>query len=289
MPRRISPSQIRSRLRQAQSRSRAAAQKFNSEIRAYNRRVERHHAEMKRAIDKYKREVRAFDSQVRANRERIDASLSHRRANRHSSIYQSATKLSLLYEALQRSKVDSTVAALVEREAANSLSLASTLLEEKRDPYFEQQSLTETRVGAMLESLSTELGERWIGAVFALSPNNPDAARHFCTSAREIIANIIDSEAPDGEVLSRFPDAELTEQGTPTRREKIRYCLERSGKDDTVLEDFWEANVDDLTVLFRELNAGAHGPAGKYSFAQLTAIKTRVEDAIGFVCTMIAD
>ena len=129
--------------------------------------------------------------------------------------------------------------------------------------------------------------ERWAGAIFALNPHNPDAARHFCSSSREILAEILNSEAPDEEVLARLPNCPVTEQGTPTRRAKIYYCLERSGLSNEALEDFTESNIKDLSNLFNELNTGTHGPAGRFSLPQLTAIKTRVEDAIEFICKIV--
>ena len=129
--------------------------------------------------------------------------------------------------------------------------------------------------------------ERWAGAIFALNPHNPDAARHFCSSAREILVNILNSEAPDEEVLARFPNCELTEHGSPTRRAKIHYCLDRGGLNNEALEDFIEVNIGDLSVLFKDLNTGTHGPAGRFSLPQLTAIKTRVEDTIEFIYEIV--
>ena len=180
--------------------------------------------------------MRVFNSRVRANQTRINSTLSLLRSRRsafhHASIYQSAVSLSALYEVLDRSEIDPVIADLAERETANSLCVASVLLGEESDTYFAAQSLTETRVAGMLVGFSPELGDRWMGAMFALDPRNPDASRHFCASAREIIADVINAEAPDEEVLTRFPDAELTPQGTPTRRQKLRYCLARSGRYD---------------------------------------------------------
>lgn len=40
--------------------------------------------------------------------------------------------------------------------------------------------------------------DRWKGALFSLSPTNPDAAQHFCTSAREVLTSMLDIAAPDG-------------------------------------------------------------------------------------------
>ena len=73
----------------------------------------------------------------------------------------------------------------------------------------------------------------------------------------------------------------------PTRRAKIHYCLDRRGLGNEALEDFTEANIKNLSVLFKDLNSGAHGPAGRFSLPQLIAIKTRVEDAIEFICEIV--
>ena len=65
-----------------------------------------------------------------------------------------------------------------------------------------------------LASFSMDLVSRWTGALFALNPTNPDAARHFCTSAREVLTSILDIAAPDSAVLEASPNCELTPQGT---------------------------------------------------------------------------
>ena len=199
-------------------------------------------------------------------------------------MYRSAEDLSVAYGVLDRSDPDAVIADLAERETANSVAVANAILGEESDSYFSAQPLTDTKIGGLLTSYAAELSDRWAGAIFALDPRNPDAARHFCGSAREIIADILDTEAPDTAVLARFPDSELTPQGTPTRRAKVHYCLDRSGRSDVAIEDFGEANIKDLSALFKDLNTGTHGPAGRFSLPQLTAIKTRVEDAIEFVC-----
>ena len=197
--------------------------------------------------------------------------------------------LSVVHGRLEGREIDSVMADLAERETANSLSVAGVLLGEDYDPHFAQQSLTQTAITGKLAVYSADLSARWSGAIFALNPGNPDASRHFCSSAREIIAHIINAEASDDDVLAWFPDAQVTPRGTPTRQAKIHYCLERSGRGDVLLEEFGEENVRDLSGLFSDLNAGTHGPAGQFSLPQLTAIKTRVEDAIEFVCEVVAE
>ena len=292
MPRRVTSPQIRAKLRQAQSREPEAIQKWNNSVRTYNNRIRQYNSERKRAIDTYNREVRAHNTRVRTNRARLRSALQRLSAQtvtvRYTSLHASVAALSTAYERLDNSDADPLLSDLAERDTANSVTVLNTLLGDNGYPQVADGELTGTRIAESLTRFSTDLNDRWFGAVFALQPGNPDAARHFCTSAREIIADILNIEAPDAEVLARFPDCQVTEQGTPTRRAKVHYCLDRSGVADGALESFIDTNINDLSVLFKGLNAGAHGPAGRFSLPQLTAIKTRVEDAIDFICEIVS-
>ena len=291
MPRRLSSSQIRSKLRQTQTKQHQAIENWNSGIRTYNNKVRQYNSERRRAIDAYNREVRSYNARVRANRSRLRSavqSLSTQTITvRYSSFHTSAANLYSAYERLDNSDADPFLSDLAERDTANSVTLLNTLLEDSSHVRVVDGELASTKLSESLSRYSTDMQDRWFGAIFALNPRNPDAARHFCTSAREILADILNTEAPDSEVLSRFPDCQVTGQGTPTRRAKIHYCLNRSGLNNGVLEDFIEVNINDLSVLFKDLNAGAHGPAGRFSLPQLTAIKTRVEDSIDFICQIV--
>ena len=135
MARRISPSQLRSKMRQAQHRHRAAVQRFNSEVRAYNTKVRRQNAAKKRAIDEYNRQVRAYNAKLTSRRARINTTLSRLRSRRsevqHATIYQSAVSLWSVYETLDRSEIDPTLVHLAERDTANSLSVATPCWEKR--------------------------------------------------------------------------------------------------------------------------------------------------------------
>ena len=85
-------------------------------------------------------------------------------------------------------------------------------------------------------------------------------------------------------LLHRVPHCQLTQQGTPTRRAKLQFLLQRQGTADEALESFAEANIADVLSLFPLLNDGTHGPAGAYSITQLYTIKNRVQGAIEFIC-----
>ncbi|MCL5736917.1 MAG: hypothetical protein M1274_15330 [Actinobacteria bacterium] len=175
-----------------------------------------------------------------------------------------------------------------ERETANSVALANRLAmddHEGEDKFDEPEN---EELYGQLRQVSTDLANRWSGALFALSPRNPDAARHFCASAREIFATILDTAAPDSVVLHAVAAPELTDQGTPTRRAKLRYLLGRKNLGEPALEDFADADIEDVIQLSRLFNDGTHGSAGVFSFPQLNAIRRRVEDGIAYLVEIAA-
>ena len=223
MPRRVSASQIRSKIRQAQTKQRQAVQRYNNEVRRSN-------SERKRRIDAYNRAVRSYNSRLRSNRNRLQSSL--QRLSRQSvtvrftSLHQSSLSLSTAYERLDNGSADPFLSDLAERETANSVAVLNALLADEEEPQADVDDLSTTRINDSLSGFSEDLAMRWSGAIFALNPANPDAARHFCTSTREIIAEILNTEAPDEDVLARFPNCQLTEHGTPTRRARVQYCLD---------------------------------------------------------------
>ena len=288
MARRMSRSQMQSKLRQAQASRRQAVQKVNNAIRKYNNEVRSRNARVNTAINNYNREVRAHNARVRANQSRLRSALSRLSRQtvtvRYTTVHHSVLDLTRAYNRVDASNADPFLSDLAERETANSAQVLNSLLEDKDDPTGASADFTNTTVGDFLVGISPDLNDRWGGALFALHPSNPDAARHFCTSSREIIATILEIEAPNDEVRQRIPNCELTPQGTPSRRAKLQFMLQRQGKADDALEDFAETNIADVLNLFPMLNAGAHGPAGKYSMTQLSAIKNRVEGSIEFIC-----
>ena len=285
MPSRMSQSQLRSKLRQAETKRRQAIQRYNDEVRRYN-------SQRKRRIDEYNSAVRTYNSRRRTNYNRLKSALRRLASQsvtvQFTSSHQSSLEVSAAYEQLDNGGADPFLSDLAERETANSVSVLNALLGDEEHTIGSVDDLETTRITDFLSSFSEDLAKRWSGAIFALNPANPDAARHFCTSTREIIAEIINMEAPDDEVVARFPDCQITERGTPTRRAKVHFFLDRSGLANEFLESFVEANIKDLTILFNDLNSGAHGSAGKFTLEQLIAIKGRVEDAIDFISEIVS-
>ena len=284
MTRRMSASQFRSAIQQAQ---RQRKQQIDRTIRDYNNKVRQHNAKVNQAINSYNREVRSYNARVRANRARLQSylhNLSRQNVTVHyRPLYQSTLELRDAYTRLDNSHADPFLSDLAERDTTNSVAVVNALLDSNVNSQATHLDLSDTRINGALGSISPDLCNRWNGAIYSLNPINPDASRHFCTSSREIITGILDVMAPDKEVAAAFP-SDMTKDGRPTRRAKIYYCLERTGRSNEALERFTDFNLTDLNNLFRELNAGAHGPSGKFSLPQLHTIKIRVEDAIGFVC-----
>ena len=288
--RRISASQLKSKLRQAQQKRRQAINKYNSAVRKHNNK-------RKQAINKYNQAVRTHNSKVRANRRKIQAELkrlSQRRTTTRfvvyqtsvESVHQSYTSLETRSENHQNPRFDRMVD-LSERETANCLEVTNHLLGDPDAGDVQADQLEHAELLDGLKRISTDLDDRWRGAIFSLNPRNPDAARHFCTSSREIITQILDIKAPDELVFAALPDCDKTDRGNATRRSKIRYFLHEQGMTDETLEDFVENDMENIVQLFRVFNDGTHGSAGTFDMPQLNAIKKRVEDGLHFLLELV--
>jgi hypothetical protein len=173
--------------------------------------------------------------------------------------------------------------AAAERESSNSAAVAYAL---NADASAAAESEHDTGILDYLADLSQDLCDRWQGALFALNPANADAARHFCTSVREIFTEILDRWAEDQDVIAADANCERTQQGTPSRRAKIRFLLKRKGADSPEMLGFVEKDIDDILQLFPVFNKATHGVAGTLSFASLKALKQRVEGGIMFLATI---
>ena len=191
-------SQFRTRLQKAQAKQRQSIQRYNNEVR-------RHNSERRRKIDEYNRAVRSYNSRLRSHRSRLQAVLQRLARQpatvQFTSLHQSSLSLSTAYERLDNGGADPFLSDLAERETANSVDVLNALLGNDKHPQATVDDLATSKMADSLSSFSHDLAMRWSGAIFALNPANPDAARHFCTSAREIIAEILSTEAPDEDVL----------------------------------------------------------------------------------------
>lgn len=294
MARKVTPSQLRSMLRQRQSNINQAIRKYNNAVDNYNR-------NMRRVVDNYNRAVREHNARVRQNRANIEREL--RKLNSSSNrttvttVYRtqyrsSSVQLNNSYNAViatgdylhDLTPQQARIYDLIEQENENNLATANAILSNEEPEVFTEHDM---QIGSMLANISNDLDDRWKGAVFSLNPHNPDATRHFCTSAREIFTEAIELTAPDSKVFAADKDCEKTERGNATRRAKITYLLSSKGMDQTVIQ-FVDNDITNILELFHVLSDGTHGAAGKYSMEKLNLIKKRVEDGIIFLCNIAA-
>lgn len=272
-------SHFKSQIRQAESR---AKRQMQSEINKATRKFE----------SDMNRELRKYNSQVRRNQQVITRELN--KLNSHTAIRSSyTTSVDLMhrcYMAVDNAYVDSTITPsqeriinLVEREHINNLVTANAIENDE----FDSENIEDIEIGNKLANVSEDLDNRWKGAVFALNPKNPDAARHFCTSAREIFTEFIEAKAPDKDVFNFNPNCTKTERGNATRKEKIKYMMRNIDVNDKIVA-FAEADIDNILELFHVLSDGTHGAAGRYEFQKLLQVKKRVEQGINFLCEISA-
>jgi hypothetical protein len=293
----MTPAQFQAAMRKEQREQKQAIDKYNREAR-------RHNAAVKKAVDDYNREVRAHNSKVRAHNAKVENQ--RRRLNQEirrlnsrpaattfityrASVETLTHSYDVTEERLLGRSLSVTERELVNRgseEAANSVYLLNAMDgdgAQEDDPT--EDELRSPSMETELSTFSQDLVDRWKGALFSLSPSNPDAARHFCTSAREVLISILDIGAPDSDVTAADPSCDRTDKGVPTRRAKVRYLLSRKGITETSIEDLVEDDMDNVLALFRTFNDGTHGHAGRFTITQLNAIRIRVESAIGFIHT----
>lgn len=277
-------------MRRAPTRS-----QINSQIRKYNRElkreVDRVNAHNRRAVNNYNRQVRAHNARVRSNRAKLQRELNRLNSRPATTTVYVTTRAST--QVLQRSferieyadqigswQSDDELFEMLEGETANSVSLLNVLEEGPVAGVEVNPDLQKTSLTIELQELNEDLDHRWRGALYALNPDNPDAARHFCTSSREILVEILNQYAPREVVLAWDPSIELTEYGQIPRRDQIRYCLVQSNQYNDLLSEFVDQDINSVMNVFGEFNPATHGAAGRYDLVYLGAMKIRVEGTI---------
>ncbi|MGP3699067.1 pPIWI-associating nuclease domain-containing protein [Rhodobacter sp. NSM] len=310
MARRMTPSQFRSALRQREQKINQAINKLNQAnkkaISAYNAIVRAHNAEVKRrrqayltAVAQYNHAVALHNSKAQVRQpETQKLIVSMRAPTRTNYVSTRTTSIEVLQRFEQvavetpRTEEHKDLISMAAVERDNAALLARILFPDEEGaapPHLDDENEPPTGILSYLSDLSEDLLLRWKGAMFALNPANPDAARHFCTSAREIFTEILERWADDREVIEANPQCQKTPQGTkPTRRAKIQYLLEKKGADTAEMIGFVDADIENVVQLFAEFNQGTHGPARKFAFEQLQAIRRRVEGGIMFLATIAA-
>ena len=265
---------------------------FKSQMNKIQRESRRAQQQLKNSVNNYNRAVRQYNSNVRNYRNKIQRELN--RLNSSYSIeshyyistklvHETYTKVSDLYK---NGNIEENLFNAIENENANNLELSNVVLNNEEVENYDVE-IDESNISSKLINISADLDERWKGALFSLNPNNPEAARHFCTSTREILKVLIDDGIKDNDVVSENPQCEKTNYGTPTRKEKIKYAMHKKGIDNSLIVEFTNENIENTVSLINELSNGTHGYASKYSLNQLKSFKKRFEDSINFICEYV--
>lgn len=282
MIRRVSRSQIKSKIRQLENNQKRAINNLNRAINSYNR-------EVKKVVNNYNVAVRKHNENVRRTRQIINNEL--RKLNTRITIRSNYSISSRImqqhYEDVERMYYGSysvtpeqeKIFALIEKEQANSL-ITENYIEGDNIP---EGDIEDIEIGNKLALISEDLNDRWKGAVFALNPKNPDATRHFCTSTREIFTEFLEIKAPDKAVFANNPQCDKTERGNATRREKLKYLMRNINANESIIS-YVEEDIKNILELNQLLSGGTHGPAGKFTFEKLLQVKKRVEQGINFLC-----
>ncbi len=247
------------------------------------------------AVNQYNRAVRQHNSQVTRNRARINSELRKLSSSSSTKYTVSVRTLNTVYQQVSThyDNLDSPTPfedlfySNAEQENANNIATANVLDNQPTD--VADEPLSDTAITDHLEYFSADLDKRWKGALFSLNPVNPDAARHFCTSSREIFTDLLELKASDKDVFETYPDCEKTDRGNATRRWKIKYLLNKKGINNEAAEDFVEKDITNILELFHTLSDGTHGEAGKYDRLKLFSVKKRVEDGIIFLSNIARD
>lgn len=293
MVRKMTPAQYNAWVKQENARRQRANEAEVRRVNAHNKRVVADHnrkvdAHNRKVVSDYNQRVRAHNDRLRREVARLNAQTTTTQTAYRTSVTSLRQTFSVLEQAADSAGWSGSedLFELSESETANSVAALNALLADPTTVPVEAEEialLRATVISGELKAFDPDLDARWRGALFSLHPDNPDASRHFCTSAREMLSNFLELVAPDSEVLAADPNCSRTPQGTISRRARIRHCLNRRGGFDAALEAFIEADLDNVVSLFTEFNVGTHGQAGRFDLQGLAAIKMRVEGAIQFV------
>lgn len=127
-----------------------------------------------------------------------------------------------------------------------------------------------------------DLVHMWQGANAVLnSTNNPDYIRHFATSLRELLTQVIHRLAPDKEIKKWTEDKNHFHNGSPTRRTRLLYICRSINHD--IFYEFVEEDVDSVLELMSSFNRATHTPISPFNHTQVLTMQARLRAIINFL------
>lgn len=176
-------------------------------------------------------------------------------------------------------------------EVLESVSAAQTEVEvNQREDETEDQESFNTKISgqqaAFAQLLTTinsqDLFHIWEGANIALnSIDNPDYARHFASSLRELFTQILHRLSPDDEIRKWTRDENHFHSGRPTRRARLLYICR--GINGDKFSDFVKKDIDSTLALVDLFNSATHEPVSPFTHNQLETMLTKMGGTINFL------
>ena len=130
----------------------------------------------------------------------------------------------------------------------------------------------------LLIKLDPELLNLWIGAKECTSSDNPDNARHFNISLRELFTHVLHKLAPDEEIKSWSVNPEDFSRERPTRDARLRYIYR--GIDDKSFSPLIKKFISFTLELMVFLNQGTHKQKINMGDEQFKLILMQIEFSI---------
>lgn len=130
---------------------------------------------------------------------------------------------------------------------------------------------------------SSDLVPMWQGAKAALnSIENPDYARQFTVSLRELFNHIIHRLSPDDEINNwSGGNKELFHNGKPTRRARLLYICRSVNHD--IFSDFVDKDIKAILAMIDVFHRGTHQVNISLTHKQLIVLQNRIKYAINFL------
>jgi hypothetical protein len=134
---------------------------------------------------------------------------------------------------------------------------------------------TNDRLQLLLLELDPDLVNLWQGAKEAINSDNPDNARHFNVSLRELFTHVLHKLAPDKEIKSWSANPDDFKDGRPTRDARLRYIYREV--DDDSFGILIKKSISFSKELMDFLNRSTHKPRINMRDMQFRVIMINIE------------
>jgi len=139
----------------------------------------------------------------------------------------------------------------------------------------------EITLSKYLPKFDEGLYNMWKGAVETLNSKNPDKARQFITSIRELFTHLFQKLASDKDIREWTEDPTLFHEGRPKRMTRLLYILRNIN--DNLFADFIKKDIETILSLIDLFQKGTHSLSSGFTEHQLIAIKSKSESTLKYL------